>query len=314
MYHEPQTKQRGTCAAALCAMVLLVAGAAPAAETAARVTAVVGGANLGDAALDRSVPVGEDAPIETADDGNCAMLVDEDALVELCASTIMTLTRRPDTGQRVVKIDGGTTRIVVEPRLVGERIEIHTPAAIAIIMGTTVIVEVDRVTGETKFTADNPVRILSNDPSVTDSAVSSNMEQVTISPGEGPSQPKKIDRRALENLAACLVDLHGVAVALDRRTASARTRERMALGDGLDMTLPAVGLDQGVPDWEIDEPGGDDDQKLDPFDQCTDCSLPPRVIPVPPKPAPEIPGPEPCEGIPCDGGYPNPSPDQRREF
>ena len=109
MYHEPQTKQRGACAAALCAIFLLVAGAASAAETAARVTAVVGGANVGDAAVDRSVPVGEDASIQTADDGNCAMLVDEDALVELCSSTIMTLTRKPDTGNRVVKIDAGTS-------------------------------------------------------------------------------------------------------------------------------------------------------------------------------------------------------------
>ena len=173
MYHKPQTKQRGALAAALCAIAVLIAGAASAAETAARITAVEGGTHVGDAAADRSAALGEDAAVQTADDGNCALLVDEDALVELCSSTIMTLTRRPDTGNRVVKVDAGTTRVVAEPRSADEYIEIHTPAAIATIMGTIVFVEVDPVTGATKITPDNPVKVESSDPNVTGSSIAS---------------------------------------------------------------------------------------------------------------------------------------------
>jgi hypothetical protein len=258
-------------AAVLCSIALLVAGAAPTAETVARITAVVGGTNVGDAAADRSAALVENASIQTADDGNCSMLVDEDALVELCASTIMTLTRRSDTGQRVVKIDGGTARIVVEPRLADERIEIHTPAAIATIMGTTVIVEVDRVTGGTKITSDKPVKITSNDPSVTGSAVSSNMRQVTISRGKGPSQPNELDRPVLANLGGCLPDFHGMALFLDRTTASDRTRDRLADKDGqlIRLTVGSEG-----PARNVDEPGGDDgllDPDLNPCETGTDC-------------------------------------------
>jgi hypothetical protein len=263
MYHKPQTRQRGALAAALCAIAVLIAGAASAAETAAHITAVEGGTHVGDAAADRSAALGEDAAIRTDDDGNCALLVDEDALVELCSSTIMTLTRRQDTGNRVVKVDAGTTRVVVEPRTADEYIEIHTPAAIATIMGTIVFVEVDPVTGATKIAADNPVKVTSPDPSVTGSAVVSNMEQITILPGEAPSQPKKISRTALANLGGCLVDFHEVALAGDRSAARRNTQDRMATGDGEQMTLAASSEPPLA--MVIDESGGNDDL-VDPRD------------------------------------------------
>lgn len=273
MYHQPQTKQRGALVVALFAIALLVAGAAPAAEVAARVTAVVGGADVGDAALDRSAALGEDASIQTAADGNCAMLVDEDALVELCAATIMTLTRRSDTGARVVKVDAGTARIVVEPRMAGEHIEIHTPAAIATIMGTIVVVEVDPVTGETKFTADNLVKVESNDARVTGSTMISNMEQVTIRPGEAPSQAEKKTRKELANLGGCQVDFHEVALSADRTTASEHTQDRLAADDG-EQAAQSVASEPPIGPV-VGEPGGDEglgDPELDPFDKGEDSS------------------------------------------
>ena len=263
MYHKPQTRQRGALAAALCAIAVLIAGAASAAETAAHITAVEGGTHVGDAAADRSAALGEDAAIRTDDDGNCALLVDEDALVELCSSTIMTLTRKPDTGNRVVKIDAGTTRVVVEPRSADEYIEIHTPAAIATIMGTTVFVEVDPVTGGTKITSDNLVRVRSPNPNIKGSSDVSNMRQITMLPNQVPPQSREIDRTVLANLGGCLVDFHEVALAGDRSAARRNTQDRMATGDGEQMTLaassePPLGM-------VIDESGGNDDL-VDPRD------------------------------------------------
>jgi hypothetical protein len=306
MCHKPQTKQRGALAAALCAIAVLIAGAASAAETAARITAVEGGTHVGDAAADRSAPLGDDAAVRTDDDGNCALLVDEDALVELCSSTIMTLTRRPDTGNRVVKVDAGTTRVLAEPRSADEYIEIHTPAAIATIMGTMVFVEVDRVTGDTKITADKPVMIKSPDPNIPGSAVSSNMKQVTILRGEGPSQPKEISRTELANLGGCLVDFHQVALADDRRATRRNTQDRMAMGDGEQMTL--VVSEEPPPAMVIDEPGSNEDL-VDPEDilDPSDAEEPPPSV------SDDFPLPEPCDGIPGDACYPFPS-DQLNVF
>jgi hypothetical protein len=313
MTHEPQTRQRGALAAVLCAIALLVAGAAPAVETAARITAVAGGTNVGAAAADRSTPLAEDSSVQTAGDGNCAMLVDEDALVELCSSTIMTLTRKPDTGNRVVQIDAGTTRVVAEPRVAEEYIEIHTPAAIATIMGTTVFVEVDPVTGGTKITSDHPVKVTSSDPNVAGSAVSSNMEQVTILPGQAPSQPQQISQTALANLGGCLVDFHALALSADRNAVSERTQDRMALGDGELLTLsvalePPAGPD--IPDAGSDEPIGEPDDVLE--DEDAAQSLSEEVVKPPDdynppddyEPPDEFQLPGLCDGLPCDGGWP----------
>jgi hypothetical protein len=319
MDQKPQTRQRGALAAALCAIAVLIAGAASAAETAARITAVEGGTHVGDAAADRSAALGEDAAVRTDDDGNCALLVDEDALVELCSSTIMTLTRRPDTGNRVVKVDAGTTRIVVEPRTADEYIEIHTPAAIATIMGTIVFVEVDPVTGATKVTADNPTRVGSNDANVAGSSISSNMEQVTILPGEAPSQPKQISRTELANLGGCLVNFHEVALADDRSATRRNTQNRMAMGDGEQMTL--VVSEEPPPAMVIDEPGGNDDL-VDPEEVLENAEAPEEAgdhnggsnggsngdpnggsDDFPPD---ELPFPDPCGDIPGDACFPFP--------
>jgi hypothetical protein len=253
MYHETRTVQRVALAAALCAIALLVAGAASAADTAARITAVAGATSVGDAAAEHAAHLGEDSSVQTADDGNCAMLVDEDALVELCSSTIMMLTRT-DKGNRVVKVDGGTTRIVAEPRTAGEYIEIHTPAAIATIMGTTVFVEVDAVTGDTKITSDKPVEVRNIDPNVAGSAIASNMNQVTVLRGRGPSQPMQLEQRALANLGGCLVDFHQLALTVDRSASNERTQNRMAMGDGQTVVLPFVGAGPPPPDIPEDPP------------------------------------------------------------
>jgi hypothetical protein len=234
------------------------------------------------------------------------MLVDEDALVELCSSTIMMLTRT-DKGNRVVKVDGGTTRIVAEPRTAGEYIEIHTPAAIATIMGTTVFVEVDAVTGDTKITSDKPVEVRNIDPNVAGSAIASNMNQVTVLRGRGPSQPMQLEQRALANLGGCLVDFHELALTVDRSASNERTQNRMAMGDGELLTL-SVALEPPV-EPTIDDPGNDDppdNPPLDPFDSGERSDLPDDDFPLP----------EPCGPIPGDGCYPFPTDqiNQRRQL
>jgi len=171
-------------------------------------------------------------------------------------------------------------------------------------MGTIVFVEVDPLTGATKITSDHPVTVTSNDANVAGSAVASNMEQVTILPGQAPSQPQQISRTALANLGGCLVDFHSLALSVDRNAANERTQDRMAIGDGELLTL-SVALEP--PTSNVGDPGDSlDNPDLDPFDpnkgresssgdggdngdngNGDDYDLP-----------------GPCDGLPCDGGFP----------
>ena len=149
----------------LCALALLQTSVA---QGAARVTAAVGTALSGGDALEQRGALDDVADLETGDDGNCSLLVDQDALMELCGGTSLKLDRKegqPD-GPRVVRLDRGEIRMVVEPRLGEERIEIHTPAAIATLLGTVVHVSVDALGVTTITSAASRVLVESSDRSV----------------------------------------------------------------------------------------------------------------------------------------------------
>ncbi len=207
----------------------------------ARITAVIGGATSDSGALEQRAEIADGQKIETADDGNCAVLLEEDALIELCGGTTLTLARAKDTGRRVINVEAGEARIVVDP-LAGERIEIHTPAAIATIMGTIVYVTVDKETGVTTITSsDHEVEIRSNDSAVAGSTTITGGESTTIEPGRAPAQKQQLSRRHLANLGGCLVDLHEVSINIDRGAAEAKVTEKVAAGDMNSVDLPGVG-------------------------------------------------------------------------
>lgn len=200
--------------------LLLLAGPAGAADqgAAARVTASVGTSVSGNEALELRGSLDEGADIETGEDGNCALLVDEDAVMELCGGTSVSLERKggDPEGPRVVKLDRGEIRMVVEPRLGEERIEIHTPAAIATILGTILHVSVDALGITTITTAAAKVLVESSDPSVKGATTIEAGQQVVIEPGQAPPPAQRLDPKALSGLGGCLIDFHSVSLSADR--------------------------------------------------------------------------------------------------
>jgi hypothetical protein len=203
------------------ALVFGLAGAADAAQEAARVTAAVGPAQTGDAALEAHGALGEGAGIETGKDGNCSLLVDEDALMELCGDTSLRLERKggDPKGPRVVKLDRGEIRMVVEPRLGEERIEIHTPAAIATILGTILHVSVDALGVTTVTSSAARVLVGSSDPAVKSTVTIGEGQQVVVEPGQAPTRPVELDKAKMAALGGCLIDFHGAALDRDRSRA-----------------------------------------------------------------------------------------------
>ncbi|HXV36012.1 MAG TPA: FecR domain-containing protein [Myxococcota bacterium] len=212
-------------AAALAALVACAATPVRADPDAARVTAAI------DADLPGAIADGEH--VRLGEDAACSILLDSDALVELCAETSLVFERDRGSQRRIVSLDGGEIRIVVEPRAVGERIEIHTPAAIATLLGTIAHVAVDPQTGETTITsAHSRISVRSGLPGVDGSTVLEAGEQLTVRRGEPPpAQPRRLDPRELSELGGCLVDFHSAAADRDSREHGARLLERLAASD-----------------------------------------------------------------------------------
>lgn len=203
-------------------------------DTSGEVTAVIGEVVTGSGrVLGNRSQVADDERIALGKDGAASILFDKDSLVELCEETKIAFDKDPQTGARRIRVDAGAIRIVVEPRDALERIEIHTPAAIATILGTIVHVSVDPATGETTITGEeNQVRVKSSDPSVAGATTVSAMEQVVMRPGGTPPQsPRQLAPEEVEQLAGCQVDFHGTAsnvASYERRLHSA---ERIATSE-----------------------------------------------------------------------------------
>jgi len=217
--------------------VLLGAFAAFADEPSAHVTAVVGDAVTGSGQpLTTHGGVGDDEEIRMGKDGGCSLLVDDDALLEMCEETSVVLERDERTQRRMVRLDAGEIRIVVEPRLLEERLEVHTPAAIATILGTIVHVAVDPATGETTISsAQSKVRVESSDPNVQGSTTVSDLEQITVMPGQAPPPtPRRLAREEMAALGGCLLDFRAVAQDRARDEVQLRVVERIATDDGAD--------------------------------------------------------------------------------
>ena len=243
----------GAIASAGAVLAPVVAGAA----RGATVTAVVGSAKLGGSqALEHLAGVAEDEPVATSQDGGCSLLLEENAVVELCGDTRLSLRRPAPGGPRVLEIERGRVRISAEKRLGDERIEIHTPAVIATILGTVVFVSVD-VLGVTTITSEvSKVMVASSNPALSQATVLEGGEQLVVSPGEPPPvAPKRLDATALSELGGCLVDFHDASLQADRKEMLRREAEMISEADAMTADLPVVGLVEPPADQTPDSPG-----------------------------------------------------------
>jgi len=246
---------------ALCLSANLIVGTAAAVdETAAvRLTAVIGDAALEDRPVEPNSNVTEGASITTGDDGNLAMLVDEDAVVELCAKTEMKLQRDEETGTRTIEVGAGTTRIILDPKADVGSLQIVTPAMVATLMGTAVYVTVDAATGESTIVSeDHAVRLESRDPNVLGSTVINGKQKLTMKPGEAPPEkPEDVSDEDIEKISECLKDIHGAAVA-NSKSGSSKPEDRMAALDGELFFFPLPPFDPLDPsDDPLGEPPND---------------------------------------------------------
>ena len=232
-------------------MLIVGAGQGLADDVAGHVTAAAGDVQGADG------PVAEGQHVKVGGEGGCSILVDQDAVVELCGQTSLVLKRDKDSNRRIVKLEAGEIRVVVEPRQFDERIEIHTPSAIALLLGTIVHVSIDPVTGATTISsAESKVAVRSSNPDVRGTTVVGESEQVTVQPGEAPpTERKKLNKEQVSELGGCLVDFHSAA----RGVASAHHGElvvdRLTAADADSFQAGSDGS-RGSGERELRVPGG----------------------------------------------------------
>jgi hypothetical protein len=225
----------------------------------ALLTAVKGEAASSIGALDSHTQVGDDEKLETGDDSGCSILLDQNAVVELCGQTRISFATDDRRGNRIVNIESGTVRMVVEPREANERIEIHTPAAIATILGTIIYVTVDPASGETTFTSsESRINIRGRDevdcspvglpaeaglPECAEGTTIGSLEQLTVMPGEQQRKTKRIKEQDLAVLGGCLFNFHDLAAEIDRMGQEKEATVRVALADAAELDQPPVSAD-----------------------------------------------------------------------
>lgn len=215
----------GACTLAFCVALSLGALTASADEIAGEITAFIGDS--------RDSAINEGENIELGEDGACSILVDQDALLELCGTTSLALRKDPKSNRRIIALNRGEIKVVVEPRDFNERIEIHTPAAIATLLGTVVYVSIDPKTQATTITsAESKVSVRSGDPRIQGKTILKPAQQVTVTLGGGlPAEPIHLDRAQVAELGGCLVNFHETALGRDSNIHGRRVADRLTALD-----------------------------------------------------------------------------------
>jgi hypothetical protein len=225
----------------LAVAALAAAGPAGAAAQGATVTAVTGSAGAGGAPLERQASLADGDSLQTGEDGACSILVDEDAVLELCQGTSLRLGHRDgrSEGPRVLELRKGEIRVLAEPRGADERIEIHTPAAIATILGSAVYVFVDANGVTTIASAESDVRIESARRLGSAITLAAG-QQVTVRPGAAvPRKAQTWDPDA-SPADGCLVDFRAIAYEDSRRRGDGQALDAITGQDAV-LGLPQVG-------------------------------------------------------------------------
>jgi hypothetical protein len=263
-------------ALALCGGLGLAGAAARAGEDPGQVTSVIGDTRAGGTQLAGGASIGEREHVATGEGGKCSMLVDDDVVVQLCERTKLVLRSDPGQGRRILQVDAGSVHVIAAPRLAQERVEIHTPAAIAILLGTIVHVAVDPDTGDSTITStESAVRVRSASERFDQETTLNPAQQITVRSGAPPpAQPQRLGRRQLAQLDICIADLREAALEGGRGDLVDDTITRMAEAEVPRGGLP--GLGRPAPDRQTPRPEdplpGDDPNDLENLCNPLECA------------------------------------------
>ena len=293
-----------------------IAASGPAgAEPMGTVTAVKGDTSIGEAPAELSDRVSEDQSIVTGPEASCSVLVEKRALIQFCGQAAVRLRHDQERNATIVDVSEGSTRTLAGPRQADEPLEIHTPVAIAAILGTILSVTVEPATGDATFALEEgKARIETRDPAGGRVVMLNAGEQVRVSADGRASEVMPLRLRDLAERPDCLDNrfFRGASVEIARLERLQWLTDAITSADIPYAGLPPVATGPG-PSLE---PRGSVDEPLDPIPSdpcglnaiCTGDVVLPEPQRDPPR-APESRGqrrpnrPQPCGGIPGEHCY-----------
>lgn len=150
-----------------------------------------------------SVAVGDTVSVEGS--GIASVLVGDTAVVRMCHGAALGFGNDTGAGPSALNLRGGQVKVSAGKRPTESPLEIHTPAAIATLMGTEVHVSVDEENGSTTITSlEHQIRIAG--ATAADTKVISPGEKISIS-GEGVvGEVESADAADLAFSSDCLDD------------------------------------------------------------------------------------------------------------
>jgi hypothetical protein len=233
-------------------------------------------------------------------------------VVNLCNGAKMKFQTEASDGAQILGISEGEIKASAGPRGKGSRLEIHTPVAIATLLGTAVHVEVDPETGDTIITSlEHRVRVENIDDALDGYVILSPGDQVVVRKDSAPNEVSKVDPGDFKRSSRCLDDeeFRRSAILIDHK---ATRLASIAMITAMDVPaspheIPSVSLEASTSPM-LQSLSASTTGSFDPIDgggcagRCDDHTDAPTLgdgFPPPPAPAiPIVPPPPPPPPIP----------------
>ncbi len=197
--HSPLTTHSLVC--------LLSAGLAFGASANTVMTSATGNVTVDGKLVGQNDSIGAGDTIEVEGNSKASVLVGDTAIVKMCHGAALGFGADSGGGPSALNLRSGQVKVSAGKRSAGDPLEIHTPAAIATLLGTEVHVAVDRDSGDTVITSiDHQIRVKGTAEDAGDGVVISPGEKITISAGGVPGEVEQVDSASFANSSDCLDD------------------------------------------------------------------------------------------------------------
>lgn len=272
------------------ALLLLLSFAATSAGTAATVmTSTTGNVTNATENLGQNDVLMATDRVDLEAGATASLMVGDTAIVRLCHGASLGFVGDRGRSTSALNLRTGQLKVSAGKRAIDEPLEIHTPAAIATLLGTEAHVDVDPTTGDTVVTSlHHEIKVSGVGASSDKSVVISAGQKVTIEKGSGPGAVETADVPSISFTSACLDDARYriAAVSFARHQYGAGVLARIAKMDMVDgEDIPVVSA--GPPLIPTGTLGPQQARVCLSYEQCVQASgADPLFQPNPPGPAP----------------------------
>lgn len=222
------------------ATALLLGVATGAAHAATVMTSTTGNVTANGIKVEQSAALNNYDEVKVEGNGLASLIVGDSAIVKMCHGAAMGFGSDLGSGPTALNLRTGHLKVSAGKRPTDSPLEIHTPAAIATLLGTEVHVVVDPASGDTTITS------ISHDIRVT-GVSSEDKEGVVISEGQRVTIRKGGEPGAVETVAVAERTINSDCLSDARfRIAAVDTARRSYAADSV-AQIASMDVEEGLP-------------------------------------------------------------------